>query len=286
MKKTRIAILALVALMLLSVFPVTAAELIAPSESPAVAAPKNNPFSTNTNTADADGVFNMYIQEGGVCTIINRSHLTSAINALPKLSEVKALSQEKCVAKIIKVESFNNFAKHIYELRPGELRFDNKGYVLSKKQYDGLLAAVNKGIEKNAVSHPYLLTWMNPERVTKMNYIDKTGSTDKSYAALKDNLYFAAPSLRNEGVTRASQQYNVKELDIAKLKNGVYQTVEFDSGAIYRVFIDENNLYVEYVGDDYGYKYAHARDTALSTFKSGMKTACTKMDSNLPGYTG
>ena len=281
-------ILALVALMLLSVFPVSAAELIAPSESPAVAAPKNNPFSINTNTADADGIFDMYLYEDGVCTIFDKKPLTQAINALPKLSEVKTLSREKCAATVLKVERFNNFTKYTYELRPGELRFGDKGYALSEKQYTNLLAAVNKGLKETSeqVSCPFWFTWMNPERVTKMSYIDKTGATAKNYTAIKENLSSSASGLQWQGVTRASQRYEVKQLDIAKLNNGVYTVVEFDSGVVCRIFIDADNLYVECSGVDYGYKYLNAREAALSEYKSTMQIACTKPDSNVPGYTG
>jgi hypothetical protein len=249
-----------------------------------------NPFSLYRDDTQADSFYDMYLNEGGVCTILNKAVLTQAIDALPKLAEAKTLSQEKLVKRIIKVERFNKYAKHIYELRPGELRFDEKGYVLSKTQYEGLLASINKSLEETAVhssiSYPFWLTWMNPERVTKINYIDKTGQTAQSHTALQENLYFTAPSLQWENVKRASQRYDLKTTEIAKLSGGIYTTIEFDSGAIYRVFINADNLYVEYSGADYGYKYINVSESALSAYKSSMREAYTKRPSNLPGYTG
>jgi len=241
-------------------------------------APHTNPF-----TLDPAGGYDLYAYNGLLLSYvqINPSWLPSsevgpefkaavaAINNLPTLEKVDTVSAQNAQYGLMSVAQ--DYSKVQFFLYEDFLSVNGAAYAITNEQYETLKTAMSAGTA-NGVATPQWFVYMNPNRVTKIQWKDEQGEMTE---IRKENVPFSAVALRTIDV-KSVKTYTPgsKNLDDSPFK-AVYT---FDNGVTYTVYVSDDTsrtsnvvFYVE--SSDMNYACEYVSNTYISNYTEYTREA-------------
>lgn len=250
------------------VFMITIIMLIALQAFPAAAATTGEkPFAIIEDVYQ----FGLYRHYKNLYATFDSRDFINAVNALPILKKTDEFSEEPPIA--IFSTYCGDDRMHLYQIRPNELRCDDTAYVLSPQQYDALKKTVDQAIpDENSIFHPIWLGYLNTKPVTGITF---TGTDGNTRDVLGDNLMLATQQHMSITVSPNNiSSYLKKDIDINNLKNSCKTVIKFNNKSYYIIVMQENKLYIESSGRNYGYVYedAHNKYENATTWDNYKRT--------------
>lgn len=180
-----------------------------------------------------------------------------ALNALPTLQKGEAKPGEKPQVGFLIVRE--DYRKTQVNLLEQALEVDGTVYSLTPDQYRQLKELAQKAVVPDDYEYAQWLVWMNPNRITGMQYTDAAGRTHE----LSERTHpIMAMEFRLLPVTGGTT-YPAGSKDFSG-KSGLHQvTITFDSGVKYKLVLDGDTLYLESSDSSTGCRYQTSQSKSL-----------------------
>lgn len=191
--------------------------------------------------------------------------IITTLNTLPLLPKAENVQNNTVQTGFLIVRE--DYKKTEVNLMENALEIDGVIYKLTTDQYNSIKKVADIYMQKDHQSFAQWLVWMNPNRVTKIDWADET----KVSRSLQQNIFLIASNARDLTVSGGTT-YTPGSKNFGLMDYVSRMVMTFDNGVTYTMVIDNDTLYLESSDMSFGCQYK-MNTNHVSSFINYMKQA-------------